>query len=64
MFYIQIVDRRWEKPESSVNRVPPIPQPLEIEAQTKKSLQLAKAKTTDYIRNIQQVYYLERRSFS
>jgi hypothetical protein len=64
MFYIQVVDKFWDTPESPVNKRPPTSKPSEVEAQPEKSFQFAKTKTTDYIRNTQQIYYLESRLFS
>ncbi|MEH2248288.1 hypothetical protein [Nostoc sp.] len=64
MFYIQLKDRRWNKPESPVNKAAPTCKPSEVEAINEKSSKFALIKTTDYIRNTQQACYLEFRLFS
>jgi hypothetical protein len=63
MFYIQVVQKSWDKPKSPVNKAPPTSKLSEVEGRNHKSSQFAKNKTTEYIRNTQQVYYLERRLF-
>lgn len=57
MFYIQVVQERRGRKAPSTSK------PSEVEARNKKSSKFAKAKTTEYISNTQQVYYLERRLF-
>ncbi len=64
MFYIQLKDRRWNKPKSPVNKAVPTCKPLEVEAINQKSFKFALSKTTEYIRNTQQACYLEFRLFS
>jgi hypothetical protein len=63
MFYIQVVQRRWDKPESSTNKIPRTSKPSEVKGIKNKNSQFALSKTNEYINNIQQVYYLERRMF-
>ncbi|MDF5735760.1 hypothetical protein [Nostoc sp. S13] len=63
MFYIQLKDRRWNKPESPGNKAAFTCKRLEVEAINEKSSKFALLKTTEYIRNIQQAYYLEFRLF-
>ncbi|MBW4562150.1 MAG: hypothetical protein KME32_13540 [Mojavia pulchra JT2-VF2] len=62
-YYIQIVNKRWNNPEPSANKAPTISKPSEVEEVNEKSSEFAKAKSTEYIRNAQQNYYLERRLF-
>lgn len=64
MFYIQLKDRRWNKPESPVNKAAPTCKPLEVEAINEKIFKFALSKTIEYIRNTQQACYLEFRLFS
>ncbi|MEI1372989.1 hypothetical protein PQG02_30235 [Nostoc sp. UHCC 0926] len=64
MFYIQLKDRRWNKPESPVNKAAPSCKPSEVEAIKQKSFKFALSKTIEYIRNTQQACYLEFRLFS
>lgn len=63
MFYIQVVQKSWDKPKSPVNKAPPTSKPSEVEGINHKTSQFAKNKTTEYIRNTQQVYYLQHRLF-
>lgn len=63
MFYIQVVEKSWDKPKSPVNKAPPTSKPSEVEGINHKNSQFAKNKTTEYIRNTQQVYYLQHRLF-
>ncbi|MEH2420901.1 MAG: hypothetical protein V7K48_08100 [Nostoc sp.] len=64
MFYIQLKDMRWNKPESPVNKAAPTCKPSEVKARNEKSSKFALIQTTEYIQNIQQAYYLEFRLFS
>ncbi|MEH2300529.1 hypothetical protein [Nostoc sp.] len=64
MFNIQLKDRRWNKPESPVNKAAPTCKPSEVEAINEKSSKFALIKTTEDIRNTQQACYLEFRLFS
>ncbi|YAG12815.1 Transposase [Nostoc sp. DSM 114161] len=59
MFYIQLQDRRWNKPKSPDNKAAATCKLSEVEATNEKSSNFALIKTTEYIRNIQQVYNLE-----
>lgn len=61
MFYIQVVQAQ-DKPQSPANKAPPSCKLSEVEGRNHKSSH-AKNKTTEYMRNTQQVYYLERRLF-
>jgi hypothetical protein len=63
MFYIQLKQRRWNKPESPVNKAVPTRKPSELEAINEKSFKFALSKTTEDIRNTQQACYLEFRLF-
>jgi hypothetical protein len=63
MFYIQVVQRRWDKPESSINKIPQTSKSSEVKGIKNNNSQFAPSKTNEYISNIQQVYYLERRIF-
>lgn len=63
MFCIQVAQKSWDKPKSPVNKAPPTSKLSEVEGRNHKSSQFARVKTTEYIRNTQQVYYLERRLF-
>ncbi|WP_138498164.1 hypothetical protein [Nostoc sp. PA-18-2419] len=58
MFYIQLKDRRWNQPKSPNNKAA-ASKPSEVEATNERSSNFALIKTTEYIRNMQQVYYLE-----
>ncbi|MEH2153897.1 hypothetical protein [Nostoc sp.] len=64
MFYIQLKDRRWNKPKSPVNKAVSSCTPSAVEARNEKSSKFALIKTTEYIRNTQQAYYLECWLFS
>ncbi|BBD61188.1 hypothetical protein NIES2109_39920 [Nostoc sp. HK-01] len=64
MFYTQIQNRYWNKRKSPVKKASPTSKQLEVEDIQAKSSKLAQAKTTEYISNTQQVYYLESRLFS
>ena len=64
MFYIQLKDRRWNKPEFPINKVVFTSKPPLVEARNEKSYKFALSKTTEYIRNMQQAFYLEFRLFS
>ncbi|MGF2034930.1 MAG: hypothetical protein RMZ43_006295 [Nostoc sp. CmiVER01] len=64
MFYIQLKDRRWNKPQSPANKAVPTYKPSVVEAKNEKSSKFALIKTTEYIRNTQQVCYLEFWLFS
>ncbi|MEH2044002.1 hypothetical protein [Nostoc sp.] len=64
MFYIQLKDRRWNKPESPANKAAFTCKPSAVEATNEKSSKFALIKTTEYIRNTQQACYLELRLFS
>lgn len=64
MFYIQLKQRRWNQPESSVKKAASTCKPSEVEAINQKSFKFALSKTTEYIRNTQQARYLEFRLFS
>jgi hypothetical protein len=57
MFYIQVVR------QNRGNKTPSTSKPSEVETRNEKSSKFAKAKTTEYISNTQQIYYLERRLF-
>jgi hypothetical protein len=63
MFCIQVIQKSWDKPKSPVNKAPPTSKLSEVEGINHKSSQFARVKTNEYIRNTQQVYYLERRLF-
>ncbi|MEH2438219.1 MAG: hypothetical protein V7K25_29040 [Nostoc sp.] len=63
MFYIQLKNRRWNKPTSPVNQAVPTCKPSEVEAINQKSFEFALNKTTEYIRNTKQICYLEFRLF-
>ncbi|MEH1918089.1 hypothetical protein [Nostoc sp.] len=63
MFYIQLKDRRWNKPESPANKAAFTCKPSAVEAINEKSSNFALIKTTEYIRNTQQACYLEFRLF-
>ncbi len=64
MMYAQVVQRRWKQPESPVNqKVSFSSNPSELEANNEKNLKFAREKTTEYIRNAQQVHFQERRMF-
>ncbi|MBE9106399.1 hypothetical protein IQ229_16130 [Nostoc cf. edaphicum LEGE 07299] len=64
MFYIQLRERRWNKPESLANKAAFTCKPSVVEATNEKSSKFALIKTTEYIRNTQQACYLEFRLFS
>jgi hypothetical protein len=64
MFYIQLKQRHWNKPEHPVKKVPSTCKPSEVEAINQKSFKFALNRTTEYILNTQQVCYLEFRLFS
>lgn len=64
MFYIQLKDRRWNKPKSPVNKAASTCKPSAVEAINEKTSKFALIKTTEYIRNTQQACYLEFRLFS
>ncbi|MEH2440660.1 hypothetical protein [Nostoc sp.] len=64
MFYIQLKQRRWHKPESSVKKAASTCKPSEVEAINQKSFKFAVSKIKEYIRNTQQACYLEFRLFS
>ncbi|MEH2168161.1 MAG: hypothetical protein V7K41_16210 [Nostoc sp.] len=64
MFYIQLKQRRWNQPESSVKKAASTGKPYEVEAINQKSFKFALSKTTEYIRNTQKACYLEFRLFS
>ncbi|MEH1873179.1 hypothetical protein [Nostoc sp.] len=63
MFYIQLKDRRWNKPNFPANKAVPTCKPSKVEAIKQKSFKFALSKTTEYIRNTQQAFYLEFRLF-
>jgi hypothetical protein len=63
MFCIQVIQKAQDKPNSPVNKAPPTSKLSEVEGRNHKSSQFARIKVTEYIRNTQQVYYLERRLF-
>jgi hypothetical protein len=64
MMYTQVVQRRWNKPESPVNQqAPSSSNPSELEANSEKSLKFVQEKTTEYIRNARSVHFQERRMF-
>ncbi|MFH7027124.1 MAG: hypothetical protein ACHBN1_17365 [Heteroscytonema crispum UTEX LB 1556] len=63
MFYIQVVQKHWDKTESPTKKSPRTSKLSSVKEINKKNAQFAKAKTDEYISNIQQVYYLERRMF-
>ncbi|QSJ18365.1 hypothetical protein JYQ62_06020 [Nostoc sp. UHCC 0702] len=64
MFHIQAAQKHWDKPKSAKNKAGSTSKTSQVEAVDNKNSQFAKAKTTEYISNTQQVYYLERRLFS
>ncbi|MBN3905901.1 MAG: hypothetical protein HWQ35_04860 [Nostoc sp. NMS1] len=64
MFYIQLKQRCWNKPEPPVKKATSTCKPSEVEAINQKSFKFALSKTTEYIRNTQQACYLEFRLFS
>jgi hypothetical protein len=64
MFYTLVVQRRWIQPGSQIHKSCPTSKISEVEATKEKNSKFASAKTTEYIRNAQQAYYLERRMFS
>ncbi|AVH62548.1 hypothetical protein [Nostoc sp. 'Peltigera membranacea cyanobiont' N6] len=64
MFYIQLKQRRWHQPESSVKKAASTCKPSEVEAINQKSFNFADCKLKEYIRNTQQACYLEFRLFS
>ncbi|MBL1201745.1 MAG: hypothetical protein FWK04_22320 [Nostoc sp. GBBB01] len=64
MFYIQLQNRRWNQPKSPTNKATSTCKPSQIEAINEKSSKFALLQTTEYIRNIQQTYYLEFPLFS
>lgn len=51
MFYIQVVQKSWDKPQSPANKAPPTSKLSEVEAIHQKSSQFARIKTTEYMRN-------------
>ncbi|MBW4614895.1 MAG: hypothetical protein KME21_16795 [Desmonostoc vinosum HA7617-LM4] len=61
MFYIHLVQKRWDK--SKRKFVSLTSEASEVEDTNKKSSKFAHTKATDYIRNTQVSYYLERRLF-
>ncbi|MBN3922499.1 hypothetical protein [Nostoc sp. NMS4] len=63
MFYIQLKDRRWNQPKSPIHKAAFTCKPSAVEAINEESSKFALIKTTEYIRNIQQVCYLEFRLF-
>ncbi|BAZ51141.1 hypothetical protein NIES4103_37650 [Nostoc sp. NIES-4103] len=63
MFYTQTAQKHWDKPKSAKNKAGFTCQTSQVEPVDNKSSQFAKAKTTEYISNTHQVYYLERRLF-
>jgi hypothetical protein len=63
MFYTVRKEKRWHQPNSPPTKTPHTSKPSEVEAMNKKSSKFAKIKTTEYIRNTRQVYYLDRRLF-
>ncbi|MBH8560856.1 hypothetical protein I8748_01450 [Nostoc sp. CENA67] len=63
MFHIQAAPKRWDKLNSPKNKADSTCKTSQVEPVDNKSSQFAKAKTTEYISNTQQVYYLERRLF-
>ncbi|MEH2322997.1 MAG: hypothetical protein V7K32_05385 [Nostoc sp.] len=63
MFSIQLKQRCWNQPEPPVKKGASACKPFEVEAINQKSFKFALSKTTEYIRNMQRVYYLEFRLF-
>ncbi|PHJ60848.1 hypothetical protein VF04_13625 [Nostoc linckia z7] len=59
MFYIQLKGRRWNKPKSPINKAASTCKPSQVEARNEKNSKFVLLQTTEYIRNIQQIYYLE-----
>ncbi|MCC5637379.1 hypothetical protein LC593_16325 [Nostoc sp. CHAB 5844] len=64
MFYIQLTDRHWNQRKFPLEKASLTSKQTEVEAIKFKNAQLAQAKTSEYISNTHQVYYLERRLFS
>jgi hypothetical protein len=63
LIYIRLINKRWHQPESP--EVPPesTSQKPEIDMKQADNTNFRQAKNARYIRNIQEVYYLERRVF-
>jgi hypothetical protein len=63
MFYIQVVQKHWDKPESPTNKIPRASKSSEAKGTNSENSKFAKAKVSEYKRKIQQDYYLKRRLF-
>jgi hypothetical protein len=64
MYYITVAQRGWSKSVSPGSQKSRTSKPSEAEIETAKNFKLATAKTKEYIRNAQRVYFIERRMFS
>jgi hypothetical protein len=64
MYYITVAQRGWSKSLSPANKNSRTSQPSEAEIEKAKTSKLATAKTKEYIRNVQESYFIERRMFS
>ena len=63
LLYIRPVNKPWYQPESSELPQKPTSNNPELELKKADSTKLKFAKNTEAIRNIQQIYHLERRLF-
>lgn len=63
LIYIRLINKRWHQPES--HEVPPesTSQKPEVDMKQADNTNFRHAKNARSIRNIQEVYYLERRVF-
>jgi|GEM_PF-4336014 hypothetical protein len=63
MLYQQLVQRRQNQQLSTIDKNSLASKLSETELETEKTSRFATKQTTEYIRNVQQVYYLERLMF-